>query len=243
MRVGVGAVVYFSKVRKRARNCINFCGWGEGGRGWTGGFWQSLNVARCGCLSSNLHNFARTSCAAKRVKVRNNLLHSWKFSSKWRAASCTDCAHEHVVFMVDFFWRYEVFETHLSVNTLSQTCGSISFLREFDTPLQGDAWDRRFIQARISCYMVSNRLRFLREKLRRYRKTDKTSEKIEFLRKFDLVCGGSRLHFFRKTTWQAFIFHQKKSFKQHTSEIGGGRCNCLLSWRGTTRLIISLRLV
>jgi len=38
------------------------------------------------------------------------------------------------------------------------------------------------------------------EKLRRsYRKTDKESEKIDFLRKFDLVCGGARLiHFIAK---------------------------------------------
>jgi len=82
------------------------------------------------------------------------------------------------------------------------------------------------------------------EKLcRYYRKTEKKSkngEKVDFFKnlficvKFDLCSRGCKASFYRKTTWQAFIFHQKKSFKQHTSEIGGGRRNCLESWRGMT---------
>ena len=56
--------------------------------------------------------------------------------------------------------------------------------------------------------------------------------KFEFLRESRPCFGGCKAQFYRQTTWQAFIFHQKKSFKQHTSEIGGGRCNCLVSWCG-----------
>ena len=48
--------------------------------------------------------------------------------------------------------------------------------------------------------------------------------------------AGCKASLYRKTTWQAFIFHQKKSFKQHMSEIRGGRSNCLVSWRGMTQL-------
>jgi len=74
------------------------------------------------------------------------------------------------------------------------------------------------------------------EKLRRsYLKTEKKSEKSIFRVKFDLWLRGCKASFYRKTTWQAFIFYQKKSFKQHTSEIGGGRCNCLVSWRGISQ--------
>jgi len=74
------------------------------------------------------------------------------------------------------------------------------------------------------------------EKLRRYyRKTENKSEKIEFLREIRPCSRGYKAPFYRKTTWQAFIFHEKKSFTQHASEIGGGRCNCLMSWRGMTQ--------
>ena len=70
-----------------------------------------------------------------------------------------------------------------------------------------------------------------------HRKTDKKSEKIEFLRKIRpyLRGGGCKASFYRKSTWQAFIPHQTKSFKQDPSEIGGSRCNCLVSWRGMTQ--------
>jgi len=60
------------------------------------------------------------------------------------------------------------------------------------------------------------------------------SWKIEFLRKIRSYRWGCKASFHRKTNWQAFIFHQKKSFKQHTSEIGGSRRNCMVSWRGMT---------
>jgi len=63
------------------------------------------------------------------------------------------------------------------------------------------------------------------EKLRGYRKTEKKSEKIEFLRKIRPCSRGCKASFYRKTTRQVFIFHQKETFKQHTSEIAGGRCN------------------
>jgi len=77
------------------------------------------------------------------------------------------------------------------------------------------------------------------EKLRGYyRKTEKKSEKIEFLRKIRPRLRGCKASFYRKTTWQTFIFHQEKSFKQHTCEIGGGRGNCLVSWRGMTHIHI-----
>ena len=75
------------------------------------------------------------------------------------------------------------------------------------------------------------------EKFRRYllKKNEKKSGKIEFLRKVRPACSqGYKASFYRKTTREAFIFHQKKSSKQHTSEIGGDRCNCLVSWRGMT---------
>jgi len=52
---------------------------------------------------------------------------------------------------------------------------------------------------------------------------------------------GCKASFYRKTTWQAFIFHQKKSLRQHVSEIGGGRCNCLLGWHGMTVLLFLAR--
>jgi len=56
------------------------------------------------------------------------------------------------------------------------------------------------------------------EKLQKYyRKTDKKSEKIEYLRKIRPYLWGCRASFYRKTTWQVLIFYQKKSFKQHTS--------------------------
>jgi len=55
------------------------------------------------------------------------------------------------------------------------------------------------------------------EKLRRYyRKTDKKPEKIEFLRKIRPCLRECKASLYRKTTWQAFISHQKKTFKQHT---------------------------
>ena len=66
--------------------------------------------------------------------------------------------------------------------------------------------------------------------------------KIEFLRKIRPCSLGCKASFYRKTTWPAFIFHLKKSFNQHTSEIGGGRCNCLVSWRGMTQVyVLSLK--
>jgi len=71
-------------------------------------------------------------------------------------------------------------------------------------------------------------------KLRRYRKTDKKTENIDFLRKIRPRSWGCKASFYRKTTWQAFIFYKKKSFKQHTSEIGVSLCNGLVSWRGMT---------
>jgi len=74
------------------------------------------------------------------------------------------------------------------------------------------------------------------EKLRRYyRKTEKKSEKSSFCVDSTLFAGVHKASFNRKTTGLAFIFYQKKSFKQHTSEIRGGRCNCLVSWRGMTQ--------
>jgi len=62
--------------------------------------------------------------------------------------------------------------------------------------------------------------------------------KIECCVKLDLCSWRWKASlFYRKTTWQAFIFHQNKSFKQHTSEIGGSRCNCLVSRRGMTLIL------
>jgi len=73
------------------------------------------------------------------------------------------------------------------------------------------------------------------ENLRRLSKNGEV-EKIEFLRKIRPYSRGCKASFYRKTTWQAFIFHRKKSFNQHASKIGEGRCDCLVSWRGMIQL-------
>ena len=71
----------------------------------------------------------------------------------------------------------------------------------------------------------------------------KNGEKVGksiFLRKIRPCSRGCKASFYLKTIWQAFIFQQKKSFKQLTSEIRGGRYNCLVSWRGMTPLSVKM---
>jgi len=77
-----------------------------------------------------------------------------------------------------------------------------------------------------------NRLRNFGDIIKKRRK----SRKIDFLRKVWPSSRGCKAFFYRKASCHAFFFHQKKSFKLHTSEIGGGRCNRRVSWRGMTQL-------
>jgi len=57
-------------------------------------------------------------------------------------------------------------------------------------------------------------------KLRKYYR-NVGGEKKDLLREIRPCSRGCKASFYRKTTWQAFIFPQKKSFKQHTSEPEG----------------------
>jgi len=69
-------------------------------------------------------------------------------------------------------------------------------------------------------------------------KRRKSRKKSSYCVKFDLVRGGARLHFNAKRLGRPSFLIQKKSFKQHTSEIKGVVCNCSVSWRGMTLLLL-----